>query len=279
MAKINHVAVGSGMPNPCTILVIDDEPNLYRSMELILQSSGYFVESAKSGSEALALLNERGFDLIFLDLRLPDMNGIDLLPSIRKINPDTPVLILTAHASLDSAINAVKSGARDYLLKPLDPPVILQRVKEILTEQEQPRRRREIASEIQNLLSELNQIEGENSTPGASMPVTPPLDPDRFLVCGGITLDLHTRHVLLNEKYVPLPPTTFDYLVTLARHSPQPVSFEALVSESQGYKMTRSEAREMVRWQIHELRKALEIDPSEPNFILTVRNVGYRLVM
>jgi len=267
------------MANSCNILVIDDEPNLYRSMELILQSSGYLVNSAKSASEALGLLDNRGYDLIFLDLKLPDMSGIELLPSIRKINPDVPVLILTAHASLDSAINAIKSGARDYLLKPLDPPVILQRVKEILAEQEQPRRRRAITSEIQNLISELHEIDGEATSTPVPVPAAAPMDPDRFLVCGGITLDLHTRHVLMNEKYIPLPPTTFDYLVTLARHSPQPVSFETLVSESQGYKMTLSEAREMVRWQIHELRKALEVDPGEPNFILTVRNIGYRLVM
>jgi DNA-binding response OmpR family regulator len=103
-------------------------------------------------------------------------------------------------------------------------------------------------------------------------------DPSRFLLCGQLTLDLHTRHALLCHQYIPLPPTTFDYLVTLARHTPEVVTFEKLVEESQGFVTTRSEAREIVRWQIHELRAALETDQSCPQMIITVRNVGYRLV-
>ena len=75
-----------------------------------------------------------------------------------------------------------------------------------------------------------------------------------------------------------LPPTTFDYMVTLMRHSPEVVSFENLVKESQGFMMTRSEAREMTRWHIHKIRKALEPDTSNPRYVITVRDVGYRLV-
>ena len=76
-----------------------------------------------------------------------------------------------------------------------------------------------------------------------------------------------------------MPPSTFDYLVTLARHSPQPVTYEKLVMESQGYQhVSRLEAREITRWQMHEIRKLLESDPRHPQLIITVRDVGYRLV-
>ena len=77
---------------------------------------------------------------------------------------------------------------------------------------------------------------------------------------------------------VRIPPTTFDYLVTLVRYAPKPVSYESLVKESQGYPVSRLEAREIAVWHIHELRRALEADPREPSLIITIRNLGYRLV-
>src|SRR4030042_4082022 len=126
-----------------SILVIDDEPNLRRSLGLILQRAGYTITTASNASEAIQLLQAGAYDLAFLDIKLPDQNGIQLLPRIRDLYPDMPVLILTAHATLDTAIGAVRLGARDYLLKPLDPENILNRVESILRE-EKPKRRREI---------------------------------------------------------------------------------------------------------------------------------------
>ena len=260
------------------ILLIDDEPNLLHSLELILKGTGNKVDTANNAEAAIQFLQNVVFDLIFLDIHLPDMNGMDLLGRIREIDRDTPVIILTAHASLETAIDAVRKGARDYLLKPIDPANLLEHVSDILAEQKQPKRRKEIANQIQSLLNEMTQIENEKLAPSVPIPTPPPNDPNRFLICGQITMDLHTRHVLLCHQNVPLPPTTFDYLVTLARHSPEVVTFENLVQESQGFETSRSEAREIVRWQVHELRAALESDPGCPQLIITVRNVGYRLV-
>src|SRR4030043_687191 len=95
-----------------TILVIDDEPNLRRSLGLILQRAGYNITTAANASEALHLLQSGAYDLTFLDIKLPDQNGIVLLPQIKELYPDMPVLILTAHATLDTAIEAVRAGAR-----------------------------------------------------------------------------------------------------------------------------------------------------------------------
>jgi two-component system, OmpR family, alkaline phosphatase synthesis response regulator PhoP len=267
------------MGEQATILVVDDEPNLRRTLTAILERGGYQVTSAGDGKEALQRLQEGTFDLVFLDLKLPDTKGLLLIPQIRTINPDLPVLILTANATLESAMEAVRQGARDYMLKPIDPPHILARVNEILTEQQEPQRRREIIFQVQDLLAELRQMDGLDAPPPSIPAVVPAVDPARFLKCGVLTVDLHTRHFMVESRFVPLPPTTFDYLVTLMRHSPQTLSFEALVKESQGYNLTRSEAREMARWRIHEIRKVLEPDPRHPRYIITVRDFGYRLVV
>jgi DNA-binding response OmpR family regulator len=210
---------------------------------------------------------------------MPDANGIDILPQIRSIYPEMPVLILTAHATLDSAIEAVRKGARDYLIKPIDPALILTRGEEILIEQRQPRRRREIVNEIQGLLAELHQFEQSENRAPSLLQTLASTDPARFLQCGPITLDLHARHMKIGDRFIQLSPTAFDYMVTLVRHSPNPISYETLVMESQGYKTTPNEARDLARWRVHELRRALDPDHEGEKFIITVRGVGYRLVV
>jgi two-component system phosphate regulon response regulator OmpR len=261
-----------------TILVIDDEPNLRNTLTKILQNEGYSVTGAEDAGQALQYLQAGAYDLTFLDLAMPGMDGVTLLGEIRKYYPDMPVLILTANATLESAIEAVRQGARDYLIKPVDPPRILARVKDILSEQQQPRRQREIMGQIQNLVYELQSLgEGDRLTPDI-LHVLPPTDPARFLQRGPFTIDLHARHVTFNDEFIPLSPSNFDYFVTLVRHSPNPISYEHMVRESQGYELSRIEAQEMARWRIHELRKALEPDPKQPRFIITVRGQGYRLV-
>ncbi len=267
------------MPSASSILIIDDEANLRRSLALILQKAGYSVTSAASGQEAIQYLQSGAYDLSFLDLKMPDKNGLELLPELRKLYPDMPVLILTAHATLESAIEAVRRGARDYLIKPIDPQTILIRVEEILSEQRQPKRRREIVSDIQDLLAELRQIDGTDVHPANVLVTLSSTDPTRFLQRGPLSLDLHARHVKLEDRFIQLSPTAFDYLVTLVRHSPNAVSYETLVMESQGYKTSLNEARDLARWRIHELRKALEPDSEHPKYIITERGTGYRLVI
>jgi DNA-binding response OmpR family regulator len=262
-----------------SILIIDDEPNLRRSLGLILQRAGYVITTASNAAEAIRLLQAGAYDLTFLDIKLPDQNGIQLLPQIKNLYPEMPILILTAHATLDTAIGAVRLGARDYLLKPIDPENILSRVENILRE-EKPKRRREITTQLQSLLAELQSIDGKNVQAVSSGTTTPTTDPARYLKCGPLTLDRHTHSAQFKECNTSLPPSTFDFLVTLVRHSPQPVTYEKLVLESQGYQhLSRAEAREISRWQMHEIRRLLEPDPRHPQLIITVRDVGYRLVV
>lgn len=258
-----------------TILLVDDEENLRHTLALILGRAGYCVSTAESVDEARQHLQAGPFDLVFLDLRMPGTGGLVLLRELRDRFPQMPVLILTAHATLDSAIEAVRCGARDYLLKPFDPPQLLARVEEILAENEPARRQRVILSEIQGLLDEWKQITTNRSH---KQETDFTLDPARFLQRGAFTIDLHARYATLAGKRLCLSPTAFDYLVTLLRHSPNPVPYDVLVLESQGYQSSIAEAREMARWRIHELRKALEPNPQQPQYIITVRSVGYRLI-
>jgi len=264
-----------------TILIVDDEANLRLTLCAILQKAGYSVTAVGHAQDALVSLTAGPYDLAFLDLKMPDMDGMTLLGEIRRLYPDMPVLILTAHATLQSSIEAVRQGARDYLLKPIDPPLILARVKDILAEQHQSQRRREIVAQIQSLLAELRQIDGQDAEalPVNLLSAVPPTASTRFLQRGAFTLDLHTRHAMLDGQLIALPPSAFDYLVTLVRHAPNPVSVETLVMQSQGYEMCRAEAQEMARWQIHQLRQALEPDPQNLRYILTERGIGYRLAI
>lgn len=143
------------MPDKASILVIDDEENLRRTLAIILQRAGYETATAGSVKEARQLLKTAAYNLTFLDLKLPDEYGLTFLPELRSEFPDMPVLILTAHDKLDAAIEAVREGARDYLLKPVDPPRIVKRVEEILSEQGQPRSKRESYTQLKGLLKEL----------------------------------------------------------------------------------------------------------------------------
>jgi DNA-binding response OmpR family regulator len=262
-----------------TILIVDDEKRLRLSLSLILQKENYHVETAANSKEALDCLQSHEYDLMFLDLNMPGMSGIDLLDLVRKQAPHMPVLILTAYAGLESAIQAVRLGARDYLIKPVEPVLILTRVAEILAEREQPARKKEIVGEIQVLLAELQKMDGENMTPTSALATLPAVDSARFLKKGLFELDLHARHVMLNGQYVAVTGIYFDYLSTLLRYAPKAVAHKALVKESQGYDVAIAEARDLARWRIHELRRIIETNPEQPQYILTVRGTGYRLAI
>ena len=103
------------------ILVVDDEASVAEALALVLAERGHKVESARSAGEAEALLGGRPFDLVFTDLRLPDGSGIELLTRIRADSPETEVILMTAHGSLDLTIEAIKRGAFYYLEKPFTP--------------------------------------------------------------------------------------------------------------------------------------------------------------
>ena len=260
------------------ILIIDDEPALRQTLAAILKRSGYSPVMAGTKQEGMQKLREDTYSLLFLDIKSPDGLGIEMLPEIHQLNPDLPVIILTAHATLDAAMQAVRGGARDFLLKPIDPAAILERVSQVLAENKEPQRQKEIISQVQDLLAELGSPAPPAPEALKNKSELSDTNSGRFISCGSIRADLHTRHLTIDDNVISLPSSSFDYLVTLMRYSPEAVSFENLVKESQGYSCTRVEARDITRWHIHKIRKAIEKDTSDPHHLITVRDVGYRLV-
>ena len=261
------------------ILIIDDEPSLRQTMARILQRAGYEVTTAASGKEGLALVSQHPFDLLYLDIRMPDFNGLELLKEIHAKFPELPVILFTAQPDLNSAVEALRRGATDYLLKPLKPQTVIDRTQAILATKQKERRKRELQRQIEALQAELNALENRGEDTAPSTPPQLSASDDRFVKRGGLTLDLHTHRVTMNERIINLPPTSFDYLLVLARHAPNVVDYQTLVSEAQGYTTDTREAQELTKWHIHHIRQALEPDARNPIHVINARGTGYRLVI
>ncbi|WP_029918193.1 sigma-54-dependent transcriptional regulator [Pelobacter seleniigenes] len=108
------------MPNKSQILLIDDEPDSCKALSLLLSKAGYSVESCHSGEKALSLLRTHPFDLIISDLLLPGVSGIDILKQVKEDSPETCVILITGNASAETAVEAMKEGALDYITKPFN---------------------------------------------------------------------------------------------------------------------------------------------------------------
>ena len=117
--------------NPYQLLVVDDAEGMRETLALRLEREGYRVSRAASGAEALALAAARNFDLILLDIRLPGMNGFDLLAALRRSRSilDTPIIVLSGLGETEDVVRALKHGANDYVTKPFDVPVMLARIR------------------------------------------------------------------------------------------------------------------------------------------------------
>ena len=258
------------------ILIIDDEAPLRQTLARILQHAGHEVTTAEGGEMALALLNNTNFDLVYMDIRMPGMAGLDVLKIIQARQPNLPVVLFTAQPDLNSAVEALRLGATDYLLKPLQPQVLIDRTKAILARQEKERRKHEIQTQIQALQEELKSLDADEEPRPVSF--VPENAAERFLSRGSLTMDLHARRVTVGGRAVNLPPTAFDYLLVLVRHSPNVVDYQTLVAEAQGYQAEMREAQELVKWHIHHIRQAIEPDNQSPAFIINVRGSGYRFI-
>jgi DNA-binding response OmpR family regulator len=260
------------------VLIIDDEAGLRETLGRILQRAGCDAEVAANGQQALELIEQHNFDLAYLDLHLPGMDGIQILKEIRQRQPKLPVIMLTGYGTLQSAVEALRLGANDYLLKPFDPEVLVARTRVILDEQAVERRKQELRAQIASLEVELRSLEKES--PASPPVILPGPEPqNRFFKIGRMVLDLQAKRATFGDRVLNLPPATFDYLVVLAQHSPEVVNYQTLVTEAQNYQVDGVEARELAKWHMHVLRQALESDPQNPRYLLNVRGTGYRLLV
>jgi DNA-binding response OmpR family regulator len=260
-----------------TVLIIDDEDSLRHTLTRVLKIAGCEVSGAADAPQALNLINTIPLDLVYLDIHLPSMNGLEVLQNIRTSHPDLAVILFTAHASLQTAVEAIRLGATDYLVKPIDPEVFVARTRVILDEQVIERRKRDIRERIASLQEELNSLEDRSAPPSPGVIATSEAA-DRFLKRGKFVLDLQAQRATLKERVLSLPPTAFIYLTVLARHAPEAVDYQSLVTEAQGYAVEHSEASELAKYHIHVLRQGIGARKDEAGTILNVRGVGYRLL-
>src|SRR5258707_3201092 len=102
------------------VLVIDDEADIRESLETLLSLEGYSVNLAVNGTEGLRALERKAYDLVLLDLMMPDRSGMDVLREVRERDQETPIFLITAYGSVEAAVEALKAGANDYFSKPWD---------------------------------------------------------------------------------------------------------------------------------------------------------------
>ena len=124
------------MPEKVSILIVDDDEESLETLSDILQEKGFYTEIAKTGKEALAKVKERFFNVILLDIKLPDMTGIDVLKALNGMHLSTMTIMITANATVQNAIDANNFGAGAYILKPAEPEALFQAIKDCLMKQE-----------------------------------------------------------------------------------------------------------------------------------------------
>lgn len=257
------------MPPP-QILIIDDEPNIRFVLERALRYEGYILELAANGAEALRkLVDGSTYDLLLLDLQMEPIDGLQVLQIAKERDPDLVAIILTAHGSMESAVEALRLGAFDYLFKPAMPETIRQRITEGLRRRQQALQRRRLLSQIEGLRQILSELDNTAEF------TTPPLISQRFIRSGPLVIDNHHRAATLADQLLDLTTAEFDLLLCLVKAAPKPLSSRQLVNLALGYDCDDQEAREIVKWHIHHLRRKIEPDSARPQHIKTVRHQGY----
>lgn len=252
------------------LLVVDDEKNIRVVLKEALQAQQYHVEEAASGEEALRLMDNRAFDLVLLDLRMPGMDGIELLTQIHERYPQTIIIMLTAYATLDSAVQALRQGAYDYLTKPASIPLIIESVERGLAKKREEARRTQVISQLEQTLAELKRESLTTQTPTDLS--------SRFVQTQTLMIDRGKRFVVRGDQPLSLSATEFDLLDYLVQHADRLVTAREIVKEIQGYDLAEEDARPLVRVHIQRLRTKLEDDPENPRYVLNVRGRGYRFV-
>lgn len=114
------------------VLVVDDEAVIRQGIRRILENDGYGVETSSSGKAALEKMQEQDFDLVITDLKMPGMDGIEVLKTIKMLQPDVPVIMITGYATVDTAVEAMRNGAFEYIAKPFTLEQISEKVRKAL---------------------------------------------------------------------------------------------------------------------------------------------------
>jgi len=222
---------------PLRVLVIDDEPPIRKLLRVGLSAHGYQIIEASSGKMALELLGEQRPDLIVLDLGLPDMQGHELLRTMRARNDSVPIVVLSSRDDEAGKVQALDSGADDYVTKPFGMDELLARMRAALRHQ--------------------LQTHGEK-------PI--------FRV-GELSVDLVRRIVKVGDKEIKLSPKEYELLRILVQHAGKVLTHKFLLNQL----WSDLTDAQYLRVYVRQLRQKIEADPERPHYILTETGIGYRL--
>lgn len=259
------------MRTPARLLVVDDEPTVRSSLKEILEHEGHEVVTAASGEEALLKLRSVSFDLALVDLKMPGIDGLQVMAEARSISPDIVVVMLTAYGTLDSAIGALRHGAHDYLLKPCKVEEIVASVESGLTKRRLRIRRQELVHRIEASVRQLK-AEAPAFEPSAEQPLQP-----RFLRTGHLLVDREKLLVLVNGEPLTLTPTEFRLLTCLMENVNHALSYRELAQQAQDYDCSEQEARSALKTHVWRLRRKLKARMGDASCIVNVRGKGYML--
>ena len=263
------------------ILVVDDEGANRYSVSKTLQRVGYVVIEAASGEEALQQMSNQEFDVVLTDIRMPGLDGVELLRRIKEQAPDMIVVLMTAYASLGTAVEALRLGAHDYLIKPSSNQDIRLSVSRGLERAQNLKRRRSLLDAIRSDVNELvrtdfepmSSIQNEWSASNESVP-----EPQTTsMQLGPLTVYPGRYQIAVDDADIDLTPTEFDLLLYLAAHRGRVVACHELVREVRGYAVDEAEAREVIRPHVSNLRRKLKAAQQDADMIVNVRGIGYRL--
>ncbi|MBI1795210.1 MAG: response regulator transcription factor [Chloroflexi bacterium] len=235
------------------ILVVDDENVARQSLTEILKLEGYNVFSVPNGQAAVEHVRTHPVDLMVVDLRMPGMDGLQVIQVVNQVSPDTEVILLTAYGSTDSAIQALRLRIHDYLTKPASPAQVLASVKKGLT-----RRTAKLQSKSG----------GGDSTEVDETVI-------EFRLKDGTLVDLSRRQIRSGRKVEHLTPAEGRLLRILMENEGKVFSHRELVLLVQGYDTSQREAPEILRPLVSRLRHKLDEFPALSERVASVRGTGY----
>ena len=257
------------------LLIVDDERTTRLSLSEIFSLRGAITATAADGQEALDLIARQTFDLIVLDIKMPGVSGLQVLETVQQVAPATIVILLTAHATVDSAIRALRQGAFDYLLKPAQPRTIIEVVERGLAKRQEYLRRQSLVGLMEQTVEAFRQGAAPIAPANPTSPATTNEAP--VAQAGDLLVDLQRREARLGDQLLELTPTEFETLVYLVQHTERVVSCRDLVKAVHGYDTNEHAARPIMRVHIHRLRQKIEADATAPMRLLTIRSAGYML--
>jgi DNA-binding response OmpR family regulator len=235
------------------ILIVDDELIARQSLTDILRLEGYAPAAVPNGPTAVEYVRTHPVDLIIVDLRMPGMDGLQVIQAVNQVSPDTEVVLLTAYGSMDTAVQALRLRIHDYLTKPASPPQVLASVKKGLA-----RRTAKLRARARSGAAE----EAEELARDVELP-------------DGTVVDFARRQIRAGKRIAHLTPAEGRLLNILMGNEGKVFSHRELVLLVQGYETSQREAPEILRPLVSRLRHKLEEFPELSERVASVRGTGY----